>query len=338
MEKKIRWGLLGAGNIINRWIKGALQVEDMEIIAIASRTPESALKMAEKWKIPKVMTYDEMLESSDIDVVYIPVPHTAHKELAIRAMNSGKHVLVEKPAAVNAGEFQEMIECAKKNDVFLMEAVWTRFFPMMQKILDLISSGEIGDVRLVESTFSFRVEGNDKTRITDPYRAGGGLLDVGVYNLHLAQMIYGKTPVHLSGFASIDTDDYHLQVDEQAAYIGQYDKGELFMMMSGMRTKTEHTARIYGTDGYIIMPVFWKPTKIEIHRGDKFEIMEMPVAQKVVGVEDEGYQYHIAHVNDCIRKGRKESQMMTWESTLNVLKQMDKLRDEWGLKYPNEIS
>ena len=320
--------------------------------------------MAEKWKIPQVMSYDEMINCPDIDVVYIPVPHTAHKELAMRAMNAGKHVLVEKPAAINASEFQEMMECAKKNHVFMMEAVWTRFFPLMEKILKMIEDGKIGEVRTVEATFSFRVDGDDKTRITDPHRAGGGLLDVGVYNLHLAQMIYQKAPVRITGFASIDTDEYHLQVDEQAAYIGQYDKGELSMLMSGIRTKTEHTAHIYGTKGYIVMPVFWKPTKIELHIGEDVEIIEEKVPQKFkyaekgdvtenipselgkvkdgenlskfVGIEDEGYQYHIAHVNECVRNGLTESPKMPWASTLSVLKQMDGLRKEWNLIYPSE--
>ena len=130
--KKIRWGLLGAGIILNRWMQGALQAEGMEIRAIASRTPDSARKMAEKWKIDTVLTYEEMLERDDIDVVDIPVPHTAHKDLAIRAMKAHKHVLVEKPAAVCADDFREMADCARKNDIFLMEADWTYFFPAIE--------------------------------------------------------------------------------------------------------------------------------------------------------------------------------------------------------------
>ena len=137
-KEKIRWGLLGAGVIIDRWIKGAMQVEDMEIAAVASRTAESARHMAEKYGIPEVMSYGELLGRDDIDAVYVPVPHTAHKDLTIRALEAGKNVLVEKPAAVTAADFEEMAACAKKNGKFLMEAVWTRFFPLAGKLEEVL--------------------------------------------------------------------------------------------------------------------------------------------------------------------------------------------------------
>ena len=336
MKRKVKWGILGAGAIVDRWIKGAMQFDDMEIVAISSRTRETAENQAKKWNIPKVMTYDEMVESPEIEIVYVPVPHTAHKELAIKAMNAGKHVLVEKPAAINAKQFQEMMECAEKNHVFLMEAVWTRFFPIINKALEIVKEGKIGDIRTIESTFSFRTEDGDTSRLTDIERAGGGLLDVGVYNLHLAEMFYGKAPVRLLGLASMDTDEYHIQVDEQAAYIGQYDKGELSVLMSGIRTNTLHTAFIYGTKGHIVIPTFWKPWEMEVCVGEVTEKIEMPVSQNVEGVTDEGYQYEIAYVNDCIRDGVKQSDMVPWKSTLDVLRQMDKLRYDWGLAYPGE--
>lgn len=336
MQKKIRWGIMGAGAVIERWVKGALQIADLEIKAISSRSVASAKEVADRWNIPYVMTYDEMAECPDIDIVYIAVPHTAHRELALKAMNAGKNVLLEKPATVNAEEFQELIECAKINNVFLMEAVWTRFFPVIQKALAYIENGKIGEVRAVESNFSFRVADNDKSRLTDPLRGGGGLLDTGVYNLHFAYMVYNKAPVCMKGMASIDTDEQHFQVDEQAAYIGQYDRGELAIMMSGIRTETLHTAYVYGTNGYMVIPVFWKPTELEVVIGEKTELIEIPVSQKVEGVVDEGYQYEIAYVNECIREGIKESPYVPWNTTLNILKQMDRLRKEWGLSYPSE--
>ncbi len=336
MQRKIRWGIMGAGAVVQRWIKGAMQLEDIEIKAISSRSTASAKEVADKWNIPFTMTYDEMVECSDIDIVYIAVPHTAHRELALKAMNAGKNVLLEKPATINAEEFQELIACAKLNNVFLMEAVWTRFFPVIQKALSYIENGRIGEVRTIESNFSFRVADNDKSRLTDPLRGGGGLLDTGVYNLHFAHMVYNKVPICMKGMASMDTDACHFQVDEQAAYIGQYDCGELAVMMSGIRTETLHTAYIYGTKGYIVIPVFWKPTELEVVVGAEKERIEIPVLQKVNGVVDEGYQYEISYVNKCIRAGIKESPDIPWNVTLNVLKQMDSLRKDWGLSYPSE--
>lgn len=217
-----------------------------------------------------------------------------------------------------------------------MEAVWTRFFPVMKKTLAYIEEGKIGDVRMVQSSFSFRVPDDDRSRLVDPAQGGGGLLDVGVYNLHLTQMIYKRAPVKLIGLASMDTDDLHLQVDEQASYIGQYDRGELSILTSGIRTHMMDTAYIYGTEGYLVLPTFWKPTRLEIVIGNHTEVIEENVPQKIPGIEDEGYQYEIAYVNECIRKGIGESPQLTWDASLSVLRQMDHLRKDWGLIYPFE--
>lgn len=337
MEKrKIRWGLLGAGRILDRWMKGAGQVEDMEIAAIASRTRETAGRMAEKFGIPEVLTYEELLAREDIEVVYVPVPHVGHKELALRAMKAGKHVLVEKPATVTSKDFDELTACARENQVFLMEAVWTRFFPLAEVLRIYLEEGVIGQVRFMQSSFSFRSEPQQVPRLFDPDLAGGALLDTGVYNLHFADMIFGKEPVRMTGLASMDTDSLHLQVDEQGSYIAQYDQGELAVMTSAVRTDMPDTAYIYGTKGSIEIPTFWKPSRMHVITGDRDEWVERPVDQKIAGVEDEGYQYEIRHVQECIRKGLTESPVMTWEKSRSVLALCDQLRADWGLRYPFE--
>lgn len=337
MANKIRWGLMGAGIIVERWIKGARQFDDMEIVAVASRSRQTAAEAAKKYGIPDAMTYEELAKREDIDVVYIPVPHTAHKELAILAMEHGKSVLVEKPIAVNAGELQEMIDCAKANNVFLMEAVWTRFFPLVKTIKGLMNDEGIGEVRAINVAFSFRVPGNmTQSRLLNPELAGGGLLDVGVYNLNFCDMIYDKSPVALTGFATIDSDENHIQVDEQAMYVAKYDKGELASMASGVRTNMKDTAYIYGTKGQIEIPVFWKPTVMKVTMDGKTEEYKEPVQLAHGEYVDEGFQYEITHVNECLRKGLKESPVMTWEKSLRIMKQCDDLRRQWGLKYPFE--
>jgi predicted dehydrogenase len=337
MGNKIRWGLMGAGAIVERWIKGARQLEDMEIVAVASRTKETAVKASQKYNIPEAMTYEELAVREDIDVVYIPVPHMAHKTLAILAMNHGKSVLVEKPITVNAQDLQEMIDCAKANKVFLMEAVWTRFFPLVKKIQGLINEEGIGEVRAINVAFSFAIPVDMKeSRILDPNLAGGGLLDVGVYDLNFCDMIYDKSPISLSGYATIDSDENHIQVDEQAMYIAKYDKGELASMASGVRTNMLDTAYIYGTKGYIEVPVFWKPTVMKVTiNGETKEYMDK-VELTNPDFLDEGFQYEIAHVNECLRIGLKESPVMTLEKSLRIMKQCDTLRKQWDLKYPFE--
>ena len=333
---KIRWGLLGAGNLLNRWMNGFQQVEDTEIAAIASRTKETAQRMAARFGITEALTYDEILKRNDIDIMFIPVPHQAHKELAVRAMEAGFPVLVEKPAAVSAPEWSEMEACAKKNGVFLMEAVWTRFFPLMTQILDIIQSDEIGDVRHVQATFAYRLPDTYQGRAIDPNQAGGALLDVGVYGLHFMNFIYKKMPEQVLSLASINTDHLHLQVDEQNVIIGQYGNGALFTVTSAIRSEMPDTAWIFGTKGYIQIPVFWKPETALITCGGSDRRIECPVPQRVNGILDEGYQYEILHVNECLRKGLTESPVITHKMTYDVLNMCDKLRKQWGLVYPFE--
>ncbi len=335
--EKIRWGLLGAGNLLNRWMKGFQQVEDAEIAAISSRTRDTAQTMADRFEIRDALTYDEILRRDDIDIMYIPVPHPAHRELAIRAMEAGFPVLVEKPAAVSAAEWEEMETCARRQGVFLMEAVWTRFFPLMDRVLDEIRSGRIGDVRHIQATFAYRVPDSYQGRAIDPRQAGGALLDVGVYGLHFVKFIYESMPERILSLASMDTDDLHLQVDEQNVIIGQYADGALFTVTSAIRTEMPDTAWIYGTEGSIRIPLFWKPETAIITCGETEQRLECPVPQSVSGILDEGYQFEIRHVNECLRNGLKESPLLTHAMTRDVLKMCDEIRKQWGLVYPFEV-
>ena len=335
--EKIRWGLLGAGNLLNRWMKGFQQVEDAEISAIASRTRDTAQTMANRFGIRDALTYDEILKRDDIDIMYIPVPHPAHRELAIRAMEAGFPVLVEKPAAVSATEWEEMETCARRQGVFLMEAVWTRFFPLMDRVLDEIHSGRIGDVRHIQATFAYRVPDSYQGRVIEPRQAGGALLDVGVYGLHFVKFIYESMPERILSLASMDTDDLHLQVDEQNVIIGQYADGALFTVTSAIRTEMPDTAWIYGTEGSIRIPLFWKPETAIITCGETEQRLECPVPQRISGILDEGYQFEIRHVNECLRNGLKDSPLLTHAMTRDVLKMCDEIRKQWGLVYPFEV-
>ncbi len=336
-RKKIRWGVMGAGDILRRWIKGARQIRDMELVAVASRSRESAEKAAEELGIPAALSYEELLARDDIDVVYVAVPHSLHRPLALQALQAGKHVLLEKPAAVNEAEFRELAACARAQNRFLMEAAWTRFFPVCETLRQVLDSGEIGQVRAVHSAFAYRVGPSAGSgRLFDPQRAGGSLLDVGVYNFHFADLVLQKEPVQITGLAAFDTDELHLQVDEQASCVALYDGGELAVMTSAIRTAMPGSGWIYGTKGYIEVPKFWCPVELRIHAGKKTRTVESPVPQRIKGLEDEGYQFEIAHVNECIRRGLIESPVMTWDKSMSVLRQCDSLRRAWGFSYPCE--
>jgi len=340
-KKVIRWGLLGAGVILDRWMNGVKQVDGMEIVAIASRTVESARRMAEKYNIPDVCaSYEELVARDDIDIVYVPVPHPFHKRLAMMAMNAGKAVLCEKPAAVNGADFAEMAACAKKNNVFFMEAVWTRFFPLWEKVHEVIDSGEIGAVHMLKADLSSStaIYPDCPTRLIDPNAAGGGLLDVGVYSLNFAGIITGKKPVKIMGMAAMDTDDKHITVDETNAYMLQYDDGVIAMLTGCIYTKMPENAAVYGSHGCIEIPDFYRPqiAKITHYLDGTVRTIESPVPQRVEGIVDEGYQFEVFHVNDCLRSGLKESPVVPHSATQEILNECDELRRQWGLKYPFE--
>lgn len=338
----MKLGIMGSGQIVDRWIKGARQVKELEIVAIASRTMEHAVRAAEKYGIPAAMSYDEMAVSPEIDAVYIPVPHVYHKELAMKAMRAKKHILVEKPMAVSEKDAKEMMDCAAENGVFLIENIWTLFFPGMQRIHELCTEEGIGMVKAVDVCFSFDFdmfpEADRKAfrRIYDPALAGGGLLDTGVYPLHFAQAVYGAPAKRVTGYAAMDTDDNHYKVDEHAVYVADHGMGRMALMASGFRADITDTAYIYGTKGKITVPVFWKPTVLKISINGIETEEYYPVEQCVEGFEDEGFQYLIRHMVKCVENELSQSPVMTWEKSLSVLRACDSLRKEWGLKYPFE--
>jgi predicted dehydrogenase len=336
---KIRWGLMGAGLIVSRWINGARQLEDeMEIAAVASRSKATARGAAERYGIPEALSYEALARREDIDAVYIPVPHPAHRALAQLAMEHGKAVLVEKPAAVNTAEWDAMTACAGENDVFLMEAAWTRFFPLMRKLREWMA-GPAGPVRAVNVAFSSRTPADEETlrgRVFNPALAGGGLLDLGVYNLHFCDALFGRAPEAITGYAAMDTDRHRIKVDEQAVYIAKYAGGALAQMASGVRTNMKDTAFVYGTEGYAEIPVFWKPTRMKLITGGREETVAEPVPQRNPAAVDEGFQYEIAHVNDCLRRGLTASPVLPPEATRRVLGEADALRRQWGLIFPFE--
>ncbi len=336
-KKSIKWGFMGAGAILDRWMKGAAQCDDMEIVAIASRTTASADRMAKKYNIPNVLSYCELVKREEIDVVYVNTIHPAHAQLAIMAMENGKNVLVEKPAAVNEKDFIEMTECAKKNNVFLMEAVWTRFFPIFKSIDKVVESGKIGKIRLIQSSFGFSVSNESKSsRLFDENQAGGSLLDVGIYNLNFANIILKKHPSELIGMCSMDTDENHYNVDETAGVIAKFDTGEIAMMTSSIRSKMSETAYIYGSKGYIEIPHFYKPETAYVYNDGEIDTIISKVPQKIDGIVDEGYQFEIDYVNECVRNNVKCPQYVTWDNTRTILAECDKLREQCGIVYPLE--
>ncbi len=322
----INWGILGPGNIANQFATGLQAVRGAKLLAVGSRSQEKADAFADKFSAPKRhASYEALAADPDVHVVYIATPHPAHKDAALLCLEHGKAVLCEKPFMVNAREAAEVIQSARAKDLFLMEAMWSRFFPGMVHVRKLLADGVIGEARMLQADFGFRAGVNPEGRLFSPALAGGGLLDVGVYPLSLASMIFG-TPTQVTGVAQMGETG----VDEQAAISLLYNEGRIASLTTGVRINTPHEAVILGTDGSIkLHSPWWKPAALTINAGGKSDEVTIPY-------ESVGMNYEAQEVVDCLRAGKTESAVMPLDETLSIMKTMDELRRQWGLKYPME--
>jgi len=233
-------------------------------------------------------------------------------------------VLCEKPFTVNAREAEEVIQEARQHKLFLMEAVWNRYFPLMKKLYSLLDEGVIGEVRHVYADFGFRMDVDPDAWVFDLKRGGGALLDVGMYPLNLASLLLGKPESVLSTAHLGETG-----VDEDAAIVLDYGAGKLAVCTTALRTQTPWEATLMGTEGIIrIHTPWWRPTKMTLTKPDwSSETFEIPF-------EGNGYNYEAAEVMRCLRGGRLESALMPLDETLAVMGTMDTIRQQWHLSYP----
>jgi predicted dehydrogenase len=327
MYETIRWGIIGTGSIAKLFAQGLRSLPDAELVAVGSRTQASADAFADEFHIPRRhASYGALAEDSGVDAVYIATPHPLHKENTLLALRCGKAVLTEKPFTINAQEAREVIQFAREQRRFLMEAMWTRFFPAMARVRELLAQGVIGEPHLLTADFGFRTEVNPAGRLFNPQLGGGALLDVGVYCVSLASMIFGK-PERITSMAHLGETG----VDERAAMILGYPGGAMALLSTAIRTNTPMESVISGSEGQIrIPPLFWKPTRVSISvRGQEQPHVDSPLVGN-------GYHYQAAEVARCLRAGQTESDVMPLDETLSIMEMMDTIRAQWGLKYPME--
>ncbi len=325
--EKVRWGILGPGTIARKFARGLEVIPEAELIAVGSRSYERAEVFADEFNVKKRFgSYEELVKDSDVDVIYVATPHPFHKEHSILCMEAGKAVLCEKPFAINAREVEEMINCALENKVFLMEAMWTRFLPVINKVREWLADGKIGEVQMLNADFGFRADLNPEARLFNPELGGGALMDVGIYTLSFASMIFGKNPTKVEAISQFGETN----VDEQSAILLGYDQGELAQLFCAVRTNTPQEARSIGTKGSTHIPSFWNASSATLITSDlKREYVEVPLRAS-------GYNYEAQEVMKCLQEGKLESDVMPWNESLNLMKTMDKIRNQVQLKYPME--
>jgi predicted dehydrogenase len=321
-----RWGIIGLGNIAHKFANGLKSVPNAQLVAVASRSQAKADEFGDLYGAARrYRSYEAIGSDSEIDAVYVSTPHNLHKENSLMCIEAGIPVLCEKPFTINAREAKEVIDSARQRKVFLMEAMWTRYFPIMVQVRKLLTEKVIGEANMVQADFGFQAGVDPKSRLFNPELGGGGLLDVGIYSLSFASMVLGA-PKQVVGLAALGSTG----VDERAGMVLSYPQGQIAVLSCAVTTNTPHEASIWGSQGSIkIHSQYWHPDTMTVHRDGKTEEIKLPY-------EGNGYNYEAVEVAECVRAGKLESSVMPLDETLSLMQTMDALRASWGLKYPME--
>lgn len=326
MTDKIRWGIVGPGKIAHSFAKDLQLVTDGELVAVASRNIERAQEFGSKYGATSYFgSYEALFESKEVDVIYIATPHTSHAELSIRAMEHGKHVLCEKPMGVNRFEVKKMLSVAKENNVFLMEALWSRFNPSIQKIKRMVDEGNIGELQYLHADFAFyALDRDEKGRVLNPHLAGGSLLDIGIYPIFLSYLLLGK-PDKIQACSRF----YKTGVEIQTSMIFEYPDAQA-ILYSGYTSKSEMKAEISGSKGAIFLHPQWHvPQGYSVEKEGKIRDFELPTNGK-------GYTYEIEEVHLCLKAGKLQSDLWSHQNSLDLIQILDDVRKQTGVVFPFE--
>ena len=316
--KKIKWGIIGLGNIANKFAQAVTKMQNTELIAVASRTKEKSEHFGNNYGVVKEKcygTYEEIVRDNDVDVIYIAVPHSMHKEISILCLENKKAVLCEKPVTLNEEEVVEVINCAKENKTFFMEAMKTRFLPVHKEVRRIIKNGEIGEIKLIQADFGFFTEFNEENRLFNPKLGGGALLDVGVYPISYGAWLMEEEPSSIKSNIFVGKTG----VDENVSTIISYKNGREVHVYAAINLNTVREANIIGTKGILRIPRFSSGEKLIINIDGREEIKEFPF-------DINGFEYQIEEVNELIRKGKLESLTMSWSDSRRVMKILDKIK------------
>lgn len=322
----IKWGIVGAGNIAHSFSKDLALVNGGELVSVASRDLEKAKTFAAEYGALNAFgSYEALFESKTVDVIYIATPHTSHAKLSIAAMKAGINVLCEKPIGVHKSQVEEMIQVAKEHNVFLMEALWSRFNPTIKKVKELVDNGTIGEVGYLHADFAFyALDRNDNGRLLNPELAGGSLLDIGIYPIFLSYLLLGM-PKDIKASAHF----YKTGVEVQTSMIFDYDNAQS-ILYSGLNSNSEMKAQIAGSKGSIFIHPRWHETT-----GYTLEIDGDSTVNEL-GKLGKGYTHEIDEVHECLNSGKKESDLWSHQNSLDLIEIMDTVRSKTGIVFPFE--
>ncbi|MBR6286285.1 MAG: Gfo/Idh/MocA family oxidoreductase [Bacteroidaceae bacterium] len=322
--EKLRVGIIGAGWIAHKMAQALSPIAEAEVVAIASRSQQKATDFAAEYGIAKAYgSYEDLVGDSDVDLVYVATPHSHHYDHARLALDNGKPVLVEKAFTANERQARELIGMARERGLFITEAIWTRYMPLSHKVKELMESGVIGEPRVLTATLCYMME--NKERIVRPDLCGGALLDLGVYVLNFARMYFGTDIVRTVSNCHIGPSG----MDMMESISLSYADGRMANLQAGCLTLNDRQGIISGTEGYIRVDNVNCPEVVEVWRN--YELVDtVKCSPNMVN----GYEYQVLECKRCLEQGLLESPMMPHAETLAVMRQMDSLRREWGVRYP----
>jgi len=322
-----KWGVLGPGGIAKAFAEDLKKLDGHSIAAVGSRTLSNAQSFAKTFGGTAYGSYEELVADSQIDAIYVATPHPAHKDNVILALNAGKPVLCEKPFAVNALEAQQMVDAASKNSVALMEAMWARFLPHYAKVREIIASGVLGKIHTIQADHGQRLADQNIPRLVEPSLAGGALLDLGIYPVSFAHMILGN-PSKITSTAVL-TDK---GVDAQTSMIFDYADGAQAVLNTTMIEQTPCRAVVAGLNGWLeIDRTFYNPASMRVILNDG-SVTQYPSSYQGHGLREQAEVF-----KQLVTSGQQQSQILNWQDTVDIMKTLDHVRSQIGLKYPFEL-
>ena len=330
-NQELKWGIIGVGNIANTMADALKLTPNNQLYAVASKTPSKAKIFADKYGVKHIYNYQEIVNNSEIDIIYVATTHNFHFDNAKLALEHGKHVLIEKSFTVNAKQARELVHIAREKNLFLMEAIWTRFLPSMNMLKKRIANHEIGDVRQINISYGGFVGPHYEKRLKDPALAGGVTLDMGVYAISFICYLLGELPINIKSMARFSD----MGVDEISNYMFRFPSGCLANVCTSYNLKMTNEAIIYGTKGFINFPQFSAGKQFTIYKHDGTN----DITDTIDVIENNyknGFIFQVNEVSRCILNGELESKIIPLNETISIMEVMDKMREEWGLTYPFE--
>ncbi|GHU63411.1 oxidoreductase [Clostridia bacterium] len=321
----INVGIIGAGTIAHKMSQTIQAVEGANAYAIASRNAQRAAVFAEKYQFEKAYdSYERMLKDPAVDLVYVATPHSHHYEHARLALERGKAVLCEKPFSVNAEQSKKLIAAAQVKNLFITEAIWTRYLPMRKTLEEILDRKVIGEIFSLSGNLGY--PNKDLERMKDPNLAGGALLDLGVYAVHFAFMVFPSQTLRSIHSFAIKTEE---NVDLQNSFTLQFEDQKMAVLSSSMAAVLDRRGMIHGSEGYIEVDNINHIQQIKVYNKNHELIEEHKAPPEITG-----FEYELLASIHAIENGKLECEEITHEETIKVMEVMDQLRAEWGMVYP----